>query len=124
MVGDSVNIMALTNSVGFHFQREGDGFIHPPALIAISPKGTITRYILGTDFEPFDIKMAMIEAGRGMSQPTISRVLQFCYRYDPSGKKYVFNFTKVVGGVLLVAVVVFLSILLVKGKKKKNTEGE
>ncbi len=124
MVGDSVNIMALTNSVGFHFQCEGDGFIHPPAIIAISPKGIITRYILGTDFEPFDIKMAMIEAGNGMSQPTISRVLQFCYRFDPGGRKYVFNFTKVFGGILLLGVVVFVSILLVKGKKKKKTEGE
>nr|NQU88895.1 SCO family protein [Bacteroidota bacterium] len=95
MVGDSTNIANLTNSVGFRFKREGDDFIHAAAIMVLSPDGKITRYLYGTYFLPFDLKMALAEAAKGKSGPTINKILNYCFSYDPEGKKYVFNITKV-----------------------------
>ncbi|MCL5991246.1 MAG: SCO family protein [Bacteroidetes bacterium] len=124
MVGDSASIRTLTDAVGFYFKRDtADDFIHASTVIVISPKGIISRYLFGTTFLPFDLKMALLEANGGKSSPTINKVLQFCYSYDSDGKKYVFNFTKVAGGILLLFVIVFLSILLIKGRKN-NIAGQ
>nr|HPN38948.1 SCO family protein [Melioribacteraceae bacterium] len=91
LTGDSLNIKKLTNSVGFYFKPYNKDFVHAAALIAISPNKKITRYIFGTSFNPFDVKMALIEAKSGKSNPTISKVLEFCYSYDPAGREYKLN---------------------------------
>lgn len=77
LTGDSASIAKLTDVVGFRYKKEGDQYIHAGALILVSPKGKITRYLLGTEFLPFDIKMAVIEASEGKATPTIAKVLNF-----------------------------------------------
>ena len=118
--GDSVNIARLLNSIGYKVKKQGKDFIHPGAIVIVSPKAKITRYLHGTYFLPFDLKMAVVEASEGKSGPTINRVLQFCFSYDPKGQKYVFNITKVSGGLILFFAVLFLITLIVK--KRKNTK--
>ena len=51
----------------------------------------------GIYFLPFELKMSIIDAAAGKSGPTINRVLQYCYSYDPEGQRYVMNITKVAG---------------------------
>jgi protein SCO1/2 len=117
--GDSANIAKLLNAVGYKVKKEGKNFIHPASLFVVSPKGKITRYLHGTDFLPFDLKMAVIEASEGRSEPTINRVLQYCFSYDPAGNKYVLNITKVSGSVIILfAVLFFLGMLF--SKKSRN----
>ena len=89
--GDSANINNLLNALGYKVKKAGEEFVHPAALIVLSPDGKITRYLHGTYFLPFDLKMAIVEASEGRSGPTINKVLQYCFSYDPEGKKYVFN---------------------------------
>jgi len=106
----------LTEAVGFQFQRRGDAFEHPSLLIVLSPEGKITRYLYGVTYLPFDVKMALTEASEGRVGPTISRVLLFCFSYDPEGRTYVFNILKVTGLVTLILAGSFLGILLLKRK--------
>jgi len=117
---DSANVYKLTNSVGFMFKREGKDFIHAATLIVLSPEGKITRYLYGTKFLPFDLKMSVIEANRGQASPTISKVLQYCFSYDVEAKKYVMNITKITATVVLLGVIIFLAILIFKKKKEKT----
>jgi protein SCO1/2 len=121
LVGDSANIYSLTNSVGFYFFKEEDQFVHPGTLIFISPDGKITRYLLGIEYLPFNIKMALIEAGEGRVGPTIAKLIKFCYAYDPEGKTYALNITRIAGIITLIAVGIFI-IFLVAKPKKKNLE--
>lgn len=118
LVGDSSNIYSVTNSVGFYFFKEEDQFVHPGALIFISPDGKITRYLLGIDYLPFNIKMAIIEAGEGKVGPTIAKLIKFCYAYDPEGRTYALNITRVIGIITLIAVGIFIIFLISKPKKK------
>lgn len=120
LVGDSVNIYSLTNTVGFYFFKEEDQFVHPGALIFISPEGKITRYLLGIDYLPFNIKMALIEAGEGRVGPTIAKLIKFCFSYDPEGRTYALNITRIIGVFTLIAVGIFILFLIVKPKKKSE----
>jgi len=123
LTGDSINIYRLTNATGFKFSRAGNDFIHPSCITILSPKGKITRYLYGTSFLPFDVKMALIEAQRGISRPTINRVLDFCFAYDPAGRRYSLAITKVTGSLILfIAVLFFISMLVSSSRKKSRSK--
>ena len=121
LTGDSANIKRFTKAVGFSYIPSKDSqFVHPATVIAISPEGKISRYLFGVDFNPFDLKMALIEAKAGKSNPTITKVLQLCYSYNPEGRGYEVNVTRVVGGLMLFAVGIFAVVVMFKKKKKLN----
>jgi protein SCO1/2 len=117
LTGEEENIRKLTGAIGFRFKREGKTFQHPILMVILSPGGKITRYMYGTDVLPFDLKMALLEASEGRIGPTVSKVLRFCFSYDPKGRKYVFNTLRVTGIVTLAFALSFILFLVVKGKK-------
>lgn len=118
---DSLNIAMGTEATGFRFKKTGNDFMHSATLIMLSPDAKITRYLQGTYFLPFEFKLALVEASQGKSGPTIFKVLQFCYSYDPAGQQYVLNVTKVAGTMILsIGLIVFL-ILILKPRKKVKT---
>lgn len=118
--GDSLTIKRLLDDVGYKIKAEGAEWIHPATLLVISPEGKITRYLHGTYFLPFDLKMAVIEAGFGRSGPTINKVLKFCFSYDPEGQSYVLNITKISGTVILVLALALLGSLIIGNRRKKT----
>ena len=122
LTGDKENIHKLTDAIGFHFKKQGEDFLHPVTLVILSPDGKITRYMYGTEFLPFDLKMALLEASEGRVGPTLSKVLRFCFSYDPQGRKYVFNTLKVTGIVTLLFALSLILFLVFKGKKKPIKE--
>jgi protein SCO1/2 len=65
--------------------------------------------------------MAVVEAAAERSGPTINKMLKFCFSYDPEGKKYVFNVTKISGTIILLAALMLLGALTIKGRKTKKT---
>jgi protein SCO1/2 len=122
LTGDEENIRKLTDAVGFHFKRVGEDFEHPVSLIIIAPDGKIVRYMYGVDPLPFDLKVALVEASQGRIGPTIAKLVQFCFSYDPKANKLVFNILKVTGTVTLLFAVSFIAFLLLKGKKLHKEE--
>ncbi|WP_075603607.1 SCO family protein [Saccharicrinis aurantiacus] len=115
---DSANISKLTKAAGFSYKRTGNDFIHTAGLILVSPEGKITRYLNGTYFLPFEFKLAVVESSKGIPGPTVNRILQFCYSYDPVGQAYVLNVTKIAGILILVIAGLVLLVLTVKPKKQ------
>lgn len=122
LIGDSTTIRRLTDAVGFYFKSDGQrDFIHAGSIFTLSTSGTICRYLyFDKYYNPFDLKMAILEASQNQSNPTIKTVLQFCFTYDPKGKQYVFNTTKVIGSAMLLSTAGLFLFLLYSGKKKRN----
>jgi len=118
LTGDSLTVVKILNAVGYKIKVTGVDYAHPSAIVMISPKGKITRYLYGLTFLPFDLKMAVIESQKGLSRPTINKVLEFCYAYEPGGKRYTLEVTKLAGTFILIILVVFLTVLVIKRKKK------
>jgi len=118
LTGNQANIKAITDSTGWRYKPQGVDFAHPSAIIILSPKGKITRYLYGLNYLPFDVKMALIEAQKGVSRPTINKILDICFAYDPGSRTYSLQITRVVGALLLLIAITVLIILLIKGRRK------
>jgi len=121
-VSDSTSIVKGTNATGFKFKRTGKDFAHAAVITVVSPKAKITRYLTGIYFLPFDFKMAIIESSKGMSAPTINKIMQYCFSYDPIGQAYVLNVTKISGTLILFIAVLFFLVLIFKPKRKINKQ--
>ena len=123
-VGDSLNIARLTGAVGFKYRRTGNDYIHAASIMVVSPQRKITRYLNGTYFLPFEITMALTEASEGVSAPTVNRILQYCFSYDPAGNKYVLSMTRVAFPIITLTVIVLVLILIVRTRKNKKKTAE
>ncbi|MBS1513700.1 MAG: SCO family protein [Bacteroidetes bacterium] len=119
LTADSVNIAKICDALGFYVKKEGNDFAHGAAIMAVSPDGKIARYLFGTEFNPFDFKLAIMEASEGRTGTSIAKIVQFCFSYNPDAKGYVLNITRVAGGGILLLLIIFSSILFLK-KKKTN----
>lgn len=123
LTGDSASIRQLMDAVGFGYRRDRDGFLHPVALIVLSPGGKVSRYLYGSDFLPMDLQMALVEARYERAGPAISRALRFCFRYEPEGHRLVLNSMRMTGAATVafaLAVVLFLAF----GKRKRPAKKE
>lgn len=114
LTGDAENINKLTQAVGFMFKKDGDEFAHPTSLIILTPDGKVARYLYGIQQDQQDLKLALIEASKGEigQSKLISKVLLYCYQFDPVGKRYALQALNVVkaGGILtLLSLGVFLT---------------
>jgi len=116
---DSLTIFKITDAAGFKTKAVGLDFIHPSAIIAISPKGKITRYLYGINYLPLDFKMAIIEANKGQSRPTIQRLMQICYSYDPENKHFTLDILKITATIIIFILLILVVTLFIKRKIKK-----
>lgn len=119
---DSATIFSITHSTGFITKAVGLDFVHPSAIIAVSPQGKITRYLYGITFQPIDFKMAVIEANKEQTRPSIQKVLMMCYSYDQQGQRYTVDVLKVAGILMLFFILVFVVVYLIKPKKKNKQQ--
>ncbi len=122
LTGDAATTKRLADAVGFRFQRTGEDFVHPAVVTVLAPGGKITRYLYGISYLPFDVKMAAAEAAQGRAVPTVTRVLQLCYRYDTVGRGYRLDLPRIFGIITLAALVPFAAFLVVRGRRKGTEE--
>jgi protein SCO1/2 len=117
---DSATIFKITDATGFKTKAVGLDFVHPSAIIAISPQGMITRYLYGITFNPTDFKLAVFEANKEQARPTIQKILLVCYSYDQTTQRFALDVTKIAGILIVFFILVFIVVFLLKPKKKKQ----
>ncbi|WP_236026682.1 SCO family protein [Geomonas diazotrophica] len=120
LTGDAASIRRLTDAAGFHFQRKGNDFVHPVVSFVVARDGMIVRYLYGTQFLPKDLTLALMEARQGRIGTTISKMVSYCFSFDPNSKSYEFNILRVSATAIIVCVVGFIIFLVVGGKNGKN----
>jgi protein SCO1/2 len=120
LTGVQENILKITDAVGYKYKPQGLDFAHPSAIFVLSPEGKITRYLYGLTYLPFDVKMAIIEAQKGIARPTVNKVLEFCFAYNPASKTYTLQITRIVASIMIFFAVIVLAVLILKGRKKNK----
>ena len=113
-ISDSTNIALATKALGFRYKRAGNVFLHSATLIFISPEGKITRYLNGTYYLPFEFKLAISESSKGVSGPTINKLLQYCYGYDIQSRRYALDVTNVGGAIILFILLTVVGFLIIR----------
>lgn len=118
LTGTQENIDLVTDALGFKYKPAGLDFSHPSVIIIVSPEGKITRYLYGLTFLPFNVKMAIIESQKGLSRPSVNKMLELCFAYDPQSRGYTLQLTTIIGVFILGIALVAFIILIFKGRKK------
>jgi len=105
LTGDEIAIRRLADAAGFPYRRDPatGQYAHPAGFLVATPSGAISRYLLGFDWRPFDLRLALTEAGNGKVGGIVDRVLLTCFRYDPTARRYgIYVVGMLKGGGLLV----------------------
>jgi protein SCO1/2 len=128
LIGAETSIRALADSVGFHYRwdPEAQQFEHPAVSMVLGPDGKISRYLYGVEFNPRDLKLAVLEAGEGRVGTTLDRVILRCFKYDPASRKYhfyVIGALRLGSGLFAAGLVALLGMLWWReSHKKKDTQ--
>ncbi|HZC38534.1 MAG TPA: SCO family protein [Sphingomicrobium sp.] len=83
--GSPGEVRKIAEAIGFpyRYDRQSNQFLHPAGVIVTTPTGTISRYLLGLDPEPAQLKTAVAEAAQGEVKPPAHPLLCLCFGYDP-----------------------------------------
>jgi len=114
LYGAEPEIGSLTRAVGYRYKKVENGFAHPAVIMVLTPDGRVSRYLYGIEFDPMDVRLALIEASGGKvgGSKVLNRALLFCYHYDPKGRKYAVAAMRLMKA-LGVATIIFLGLLAV-----------
>ncbi|HXJ22523.1 MAG TPA: SCO family protein [Polyangia bacterium] len=90
LVGDAASSRRLADAMGFQYAYDPGShqYAHPAGAVVMTPDGRVARYVYGVDFRPFDLRLAVTEAGQGKVGGVVERVLLTCFRYDPTARRY------------------------------------
>ena len=89
-------------------------------MYVATPKGIVSRYLLGIDFAPRDLRLALVEASNNVLGSVVDQVLLLCYHYDPSTGKYGAATLNAVRIGFVATVTGFLAFLFVSLKRERN----
>jgi len=113
LTGTSDNIKRVLDAAGFRIRKENiHGFSHPAALVVLSPKGKIVRYVYPVSdtnfslphplaFQPFDLTLAISDAAKEKTGFSVQRALAYCFPHMPKGQETFFNILKISGAVIV-----------------------
>ncbi len=90
LTGDKQTIAQLANETGFRFAYDPatHEYAHPSGFIVLTPEGRISRYFFGVNYEPKELRSAIIAASNGKSGSVITQLILLCYHYNPITGKY------------------------------------
>ncbi len=122
LTGDSDSIQRLTEDLQFRYRWDEDSqqYIHASGLYVLTPEGKVSRIFQGIDWNPTDLKLALIEASGGKIGTFVDRMALFCFQFDPKKNKYTiyaYRMMQIGGGLTFVVLASFLIV----NWRKNNT---
>lgn len=111
---DAVKHIADTVGFPYRYDKAADQFAHPAGVTIVAADGTVARYILGIDYVPLDLRLALTEAARGTISSPVADLLLICYCYDPVNGRYdltVNSAMRVAGGITVIGLLSMIALL-------------
>jgi protein SCO1 len=96
------DIDVLTGATGYRYfwSRADQMFLHPNALVFVTPEGRVARYLYGTAVAGREVQLALIDADWGRISnggAAFDMLTGVCYSYNFSEGRYTFNLSLLIG---------------------------
>jgi len=90
LTGNEQSIAQLANEAGFRYKLDpvSNEYAHPSGFIILTPEGRISRYFFGVNFNPKELRSAIIAASKGERGSVIKELILLCCQYNPITGKY------------------------------------
>ena len=125
LTANQSSIDAISGATGFHFVRvpgpdgKMDQFAHSSVIMFATPDGKLSKYLAGIDYQPRDLRMALLQASEKKISNPVDLVILYCCNYSPSSGRYTVSVVRILGiaGMFSVAIVIGMLFLLTKKPK-------
>jgi protein SCO1/2 len=103
LTGAQPEIAALAESMGFHYVRVPgpDGkmtqFAHSSVIMVATPEGKLSKYLTGVEYQPRDLRLALLEASDHRIGSPSDLILLYCCSYSPGEGRYTVSVLRVLG---------------------------
>jgi protein SCO1/2 len=122
LTASQASIDAISGATGFHFVRvpgpdgKMDQFAHSSVIMFATPDGKMSKYLAGIDYQPRDMRMALLQASEKKISNPVDLVILYCCNYSPSAGRYTVSVVRILGiaGMVSLAIVVGMLVLLTK----------
>lgn len=90
LTGDATSIHQVTDAVGFRYivDPKTQTPIHAVGIMVLTPEGRVSRYFLGVDYSPRDMRLALVDASQNRIGSLSDKFTLLCSHFDPSTSKY------------------------------------
>lgn len=121
-------IQVLAKATGFKYRYDAPSkqFEHVSVAFVLSEDGRLSRYLYGIETPARDMKLALVEAGKGKVGTAFDRVILTCFKYDPAKRSYApyaLAFVRIGAVLVFAALVVLLTVLWRQDLKLKKQRG-
>jgi protein SCO1/2 len=126
LTGQQQSITDLATATGFHYVRvpgpDGklDQFAHSSVIMIATPDGRMSKYLSGIEYQPRDVRLALVEASNHHIGSLSDLVLLYCCNYSPTQGRYTVAILRVMGIAAMGSVLALIGIFYLLGKKPKQ----
>jgi protein SCO1 len=127
LTGQQASITDLAAATGFNYVRvpgpdgKMDQFAHSSVIMIATPDGRMSKYLFGIDYQPRDVRLAVIQASTHHIGSVSDLILLYCCNYSPSAGKYTVSILRVMGLAAMGSLFMLMALLYALSRKPKRT---
>ena len=127
LTGQQGSITDLAAATGFNYVRvpgpdgKMDQFAHSSVIMIATPDGRMSKYLFGIDYQPRDVRLAVIQASTHHIGSLSDMILLYCCNYSPSAGKYTVSILRIMGLAAMGSLFMLVAMFYALSRKPKRT---
>jgi protein SCO1 len=126
LTGQQGSITDLAAATGFNYVRvpgpdgKMDQFAHSSVIMIATPDGRMSKYLFGIDYQPRDVRLAVIQASTHHVGSLSDMILLYCCNYSPSAGKYTVSVLRIMGLAAMGSLFMLVAMFYALSRKPKR----
>jgi protein SCO1/2 len=127
LTGQQAAITDRASATGFNYVRvpgpdgKMDQFAHSSVIMIATPDGRMSKYLFGIDYQPRDVRLAVIQASTHHIGSLSDMILLYCCNYSPSAGKYTVSILRIMGLAAMGSLFMLVAMFYALSRKPKRT---
>ena len=122
LTGKQPAIDAVAGATGFHYvlvpgpDGKLDQYAHSSVVMFATPDGRLSKYLSGIDYQPRDLRMALLGASAHKISNPVDLLIMYCCNYNPVVGRYSVSVLRImsIAGMITVVALIALLVLLTR----------